>query len=460
MKFIQLFALLFFLSSHAVQAQGYFYFGNSNLVGIGKMAGTSKEGVWVIYGRKVQVANPTLAVAEVGEMEVKENFKLEFPLYELSFKSNQLDGLFQEFYPEGMTKKLVNYQNGLLHGEFYEFSRQGEVLLSGAYFEGEKTGDWFVYRSDGSLRSEYSYKNNVLEGVSIAYYASGQISERIPFNYGEINGLYESFFPDGNLKQRVNFVEGKEEGEFIQFHADGKLAIVANFSKGILEGHWENYDQHGRLLAMGEYLQGEPNGEWKEMYSAVPNFYHRGNYAVGLKEGKWQVLGANDFVHQEEIFSEGVLLAISEFITSKGDKLDGGRLAEGDGKRVLYDAEGNRLEKGRYTNGLRSGTWYAYFPETNLVAKAGAYVNGQKRGTWKYYDFTGQLVNEEVFTTTTTSDESERKSGLATSSDSPKSRSYLPLKTTGGGMVNSQVLVITPDGTLGISGPGLVQSWN
>lgn len=459
MKLLPLFALLLlFLSSYVSQAQGYFYFGNSNLVGTGKMAGTSKEGVWVIYGRKEQVANPTLAIAEVREMDVKENFNLEFPRYEMSFKSNQLDGVFQEFYPEGMTKKLVNYQNGLLHGEFFEFNRQGEVLLSGTYFEGEKSGDWFVYRSDGSLKSEYSYQNNLLEGVSIAYYASGQISERIPFENGEINGLYESFFPDGRLKQQVNFVGGQEQGEFNQFHADGKLALVANFSKGILEGQWENYDEQGRLLARGGYLQGERDGEWKEIYPSVPNFYQKGNYAVGLKDGIWQVLGADDFVHQEETFKEGVLLAISEFMTRNGDKLDGGSLAEGDGKRVFYDAEGNRLEKGRYTNGLRSGTWYAFFPDTKLVARAGAYVNGQKRGTWKYYDFTGQLVSEEVFTSS--SNESERTGDSATASDSPKSRSYLPLQATGGRMVNSQVLVTTPDGTLGISGPGMFQRWN
>ncbi|MDP4655802.1 MAG: hypothetical protein NWS90_01435 [Algoriphagus sp.] len=459
MKFLHPLALLLlFLSSHVAHAQGYFYFGNSNLVGTGRMVGTSKEGVWVIYGRKEQVANPISAVAEVGEMDVKENFNLEFPLYELTFKSNQVDGIFQEFYPEGMTKKLVNYQNGLLHGEFFEFSRQGEVLLSGAYFEGEKSGDWFVYRSDGSLKSEYSYQNNQLEGLSIAYYASGQVSERIPFENGEINGLYESFFPDGSLKQSVNFVGGQEQGEFNQFHVDGKLAIVANFSKGILEGLWENFDEQGRLLARGGYFLGERTGEWKEIYPPVSNFYQKGNYKDGLKDGKWQVLGADDFVHQEETFGEGVLLAISEFKTRTGDKLDGGSLAEGDGKRVLYDAEGNRLEKGRYTNGLRSGTWYAYFPETNLVARAGTYVNGQKRGTWKYYDFTGQLVSEEVFTTS--SEESERTVGSPTAADSPKSRSYLPLQTTGGGMVNSQVLVTTPDGTLGISGPGMFQRWN
>jgi antitoxin component YwqK of YwqJK toxin-antitoxin module len=457
MKTLKALLLLFFLATQAVFAQGFFYFGNSNLVGTGKTVGTSKEGVWKIYARKELADNPTSAVAEVGE-EVLTNFNLAFPLYQMEFKGNQIDGVFEEFYPEGTAKKLVNYQRGMLHGDFFEFGRKGEVLLSGAYFQGEKTGDWFVYRADGTIKSEYSYQNNLLNGVSTTYFSPGQVAERIPFELGLVNGTYESFFPNGTTKQRLSFLAGQEDGEFKQFHADGKLAIAANFSKGALEGTWQSYDERGQLLAEGGYQQGERTGQWKEIYPEVLGFYTTGNYEADKKAGTWKVLGAADFVHQEEVFQEGMLLAFSAFTTRSGLVLDAGDLAKGDGRRTLYDGEGHRLEKGRYANGLRTGIWYAYFPQTSLVASSGSYVAGQKRGTWKQFDFQGQLVSEEVFSTSF--EESERTVGSATTSDSPKSRSYLPLQTTGGGMVNSQVLVTTPDGMLGISGPGLFQRWD
>ena len=458
MKTFPTLVFLLFLGTQATLAQGFFYFGNSNVVGTGKMLGDKKEGLWRIYARKVLADNPGPAVAAVDEHEVKENFNLDVPLYQMEFKENLLDGIFEEFYPEGTTKKVVNYQKGMLHGDFFEFTKEGELLLSGAYFQGEKIGDWFVYRSDGSLKSEYSYQDNLLNGTSISYYGSGQVAERIPFKMGEINGVYESFFPDGRPHQRVAFVDGREQGEFTQFHADGTLAIVANFSKGILDGVWEEYDDQGRLLAQGSYRQGDRFGEWKEVYPEIPGFFQKGNYEKGIKSGAWQVLGPSDFVHQEETYQNGILVAISAFTTRLGEVLDAGSLTNGDGKRVLYDAEGNRLEKGRYTNGMRTGTWYSYFPQTSLVASSGTYAAGQKRGTWKQYDFKGQLVSEQVFEGGPTS-ESEQTSNLPTSSSPNRSRLYRPNQTQGG-MVKPQIFVLTPDGQVGVSGPGMFQLGN
>ena len=458
MKTLKAFLVLLFLASQVASAQGFYYFGNSNLVGTGKIVGTSKEGVWKIYARKQLADNPTSAVAEVEEKEVMANFNLAFPLYQMEFKNNQMDGVFEEFYPEGMANKLVNYQAGLLHGDFFEFGRNGELLLSGSYFQGEKTGDWFVYRANGTVKSEYSYQNNLLHGVSTTYFSPGQVAERIPFELGLVNGTYESFFPNGISKQRVSFVAGQEEGKFEQFHADGKPAISANFSKGVLEGPWQSYDERGQLLAEGTYQQGDRAGQWKEIYAELPGFYTTGNYQAGKKEGTWKVLGIADFVHQEEIFQEDVLVAFSAFTTRSGLVLDAGDMARGDGRRTIYDGEGHRLAKGRYANGLRTGTWYAYFPQTNLVASSGSYVAGQKRGTWKQYDFQGQLVSEELVASGQETD-SQRTVDSSDASTQGRARFYQPIEPKGG-MVNPRFMVLTPDGGMGFSGPGMFQLGN
>ncbi len=452
-------AFLLLLINQVGIAQGYFFYGNTNLVGTGKMVGDKKEGVWKIYARKELADNPNTAIAEVDELEVKKDFYLDVPLYKLEFKNNLLEGVFEEFYKGGTTKKVVNYQNGLLHGDFFEFSESGELLLSGNYFEGQKSGDWTVFRSDGTVKSEYSYENNLLVGTSTSYYANGQVAERIPFDRGTISGIYESFFPDGSKKERVAFLAGLEQGEFKQFHADGKLAIAANFSKGILEGPWESYDYQGLLVAKGSFVNGEREGEWKERYEDIPQFFQLGNYKNDAKNGTWRVLGPDAFVHQEETFQDGVLVSIGEFITRQGLKLDAGSLAEGDGRRVMYDAEGNRIENGRYANGLRTGIWYSYFPNTNSVSSKGTYVNGKKRGTWKQYDFTGQLVSEQVYATDQSGDP-ERPSDSMTASSIPRSRFYQPTEPTKVGMVNPRVLVLTPDGVMGVSGPGMFQLGN
>jgi antitoxin component YwqK of YwqJK toxin-antitoxin module len=443
-------AFLLVLVNQVILAQGYYYYGNSNLVGTGKMVADKKEGVWKIYARKELADNPKAAIAEVDELEVEKNFYLDVPLYKLEFKNNLLEGVFEEFYREGSTKKVVNYQKGMPHGDFFEFSESGELLLSGNYFEGQKSGDWTVFRSDGSVESEYSYENNLLVGTSTSYYANGQVAERIPFDRGTISGGYESFFSDGSPKERVSFVAGEEQGEFKQFHPNGKLAIAANFSKGILEGSWENYDDQGHLVTKGSFVKGDRVGEWQERYEAVPQFFQVGNYENDLKTGTWKVLGPDAFTHQEETFQDGVLVSIGEFTTRQGLKLDAGSLAEGDGRRVMYDAEGNRIEKGRYTNGLRTGIWYSYFPKTNLVSYKGTYVNGKRRGTWKQYDFSGQLVSEEVFLSGQSADNQESADPLEGASGTGWSRFYQPVQPNKVGMAHPRFMVLNPDGGMGI----------
>ena len=460
MKTLKALLVLLFLASQVASAQGFFYFGNSNLVGTGKMEGNAKEGVWKIYARKELVENPSPAISQVDDVEVKKNFSLAVPLYQLEFKNNQLDGVFEEFYAEGSTKKVVNYKKGMLDGDFFEFSREGELLFSGAYFEGEKSGDWVVYRSDGSIKSEYSYQNNLLDGQSITYFPDGQVAERMSFQSGKVSGLYESFFQDGSPKQRVTFVGGEEDGEFTQYHIDGKRAVSAIFSKGVLDGPWQSYDDQGQLFAEGTYHKGERVGQWKEIYPDVLGFYTAGSYQEGKKAGTWKVLGEADFVHQEEVFQADMLLAFGAFTTRSGLVLDAGDMARGNGRRTIYDGEGQRLEKGRYTNGYRTGMWYSFFPKTNLVASKGTYVAGQKRGTWKQYDFQGQLVSEELVASGQATDSQESADPLEGASGTARSRFYKPVQPNKVGMVNPRIMVLTPDGGMGFSGPGMFQLGN
>ncbi len=454
-----LFLGIFLLTvSSQVVGQDYFYFGNTNLVGTGPMLGDKKSGSWKVYQRKQLEENPRSTNLKVSLTEVEQVFDLRVPLYRLEMQDNLVDGVMEEFYPGGQVKKLINYQAGKLEGDFFEFSEEGELLFSGSYEQGQRNGEWVVYRSDGTKKSEYTYRNNLLEGFALTYYSTGQLAERIPFEQGVVNGLYESYFPNGKMQQSLVFVDGMEGGPLKQFYADGTLALSCSFNKGLLEGNWEKFTPSGQLEAGGNYTKGERVGDWKEIYPEVAGFFWVGKYEKDKKEGIWEVQNSSGFVHQKEIFHSGNLLEISEFMTVSGLVLDAGRLEKGDGKRYFFDAEGNRLEKGRYANGQRTGTWYTYFPSTNLVASSGTYVANQKRGTWKYYDINSQLISEELIASGQENEE-RGMDGLENIPQQGRTRSYMPQQTSKG-LILPQFRVLMPDGTLGISGPGMFQLGN
>lgn len=409
MKAILIILLGLSLTQYASETHSldYFYFGNTNLIGIGSLEGGKKTGTWKIYKRLNELDAPQVSLDVVRGVEVEKIFDLSMPVFQIAFKDNMPDGLMEEFYPNGQIKKLVNFSQGKLNGEFFEFSESGEVLLSGQYIEDFKEGDWNSYYRDGSKKSEYFYLKNLLQGTTKNYFPNGNLAETIPFEAGKLQGTYKSFFPNGTLQKSVEFANDQENGAYERFFEDGQPEIIGTFVKGELSGNWENYDNLGTLISKGAYLAGVRVGNWKEQIRKVQGFYRVGEYKDGSKEGIWKVVDEKGVVFQEEQFVEGQLVAISEFKTEDGRVLDAGKLVSGTGKRLIYDREGNLLENGRYTKGVRTGVWLTYYPKSKAVASSGSYTGGEKTGTWRYFDLNGELLSEETFDLSNSSDSRE-----------------------------------------------------
>jgi antitoxin component YwqK of YwqJK toxin-antitoxin module len=377
--------------------QEYFYFGNTNLIGAGPLEDGKKQGAWKIYRRVEALEEPRVTVEKVKDEDLDQKFDLASPLYQINFNENLPDGIMEEFYPTGEIKKLVNFSTGKLNGEFFEFSESGEVLLSGQYLDDFKEGDWNSYYRDGSKKSEYFYTKNLLQGTTKNYYPNGNLAETIPFEAGKLQGTYQAFFPNGEVQKTVEFENDLENGVYKRYFEDGHIEVSGAYSKGELDGIWENFNNLGHLISRGVFQVGYKIGEWQEQLPEIQGFYRLGNYKAGSKVGSWKIIDTNGFVYQEEEFEDGKLVSISEFSTPSGKILDAGTLKKGKGKRIVYDGEGNLLEKGRYSKGLRNGIWYTYYPKSDLIASSGSYVEGRKTGTWRNYDMTGEIRNEDYF---------------------------------------------------------------
>lgn len=394
---IILFGLNLTQYAFANDTQGYFYFGNTNLVGVGPLQDGKKSGTWKIYKRVNELDAPQESLDAVRGVEIEETFDLSKPVFLISFKENQPDGLMEEFYPNGQTKKLVNFSNGKLNGEFFEFSESGEVLLSGKYVDNFKEGEWNSYYRNGAKKSEYTYSNNLLQGTTKTYFPSGLLAESIPFEAGKLQGTYQTFFPNGQLQKSVEFVNDLEHGEYKRFYEDGQKEVIGSYVKGELDGTWENYDNLGALISKGAYQAGIRVGTWKEQVAEVQGFYRVGEYINGGKSGIWKVMDEKGAELQEEQFADDRLVAISAFTTVDGRVLDAGKLVNGSGKRIVYDREGHVLENGRYSKGIRTGVWFTYYPKSTAVASSGSYSEGEKTGTWRYFGLNGESLGEEVF---------------------------------------------------------------
>ena len=57
----------------------------------------------------------------------------------------KLNGLYQEFYPNGKVYRYANYSFGSLDGKWREYDETGKLVIKGKYKDGKKHGKWHYF---------------------------------------------------------------------------------------------------------------------------------------------------------------------------------------------------------------------------------------------------------------------------------------------------------------------------
>lgn len=363
------FTLLFSFFLNTEIELNYYYFGNSDLVGVGNIENGKKSGEWRVYSKINPDKSSQSTFEEVDPQTFKRFFNQELPLYIIYFSDDLPNGIFQENYPTGSIKTLANLENGKLEGDFKEFFENGEKKYSGQYEDGKKVGEWQEYFESGQIKSSISYKDDLANGKALYYYPDGKVEFKLSYLQGEPDGLYEAFFPDSELKEKGKFKNGFPEGEWISFNSDRKTMLKGN------------------------YLLGFRSGEWQEIIEILPGYSRQGNYHKGLKEGDWLVIDENGNHVQTENYQEGKLASVIEI--QNADQLKNQQiLKKGNGRRIFFDDQGFVLAKGKVSKGENNGIWSYYFPNSNRLASSGKLVGTERVGVWKFYNFQGELIDE------------------------------------------------------------------
>lgn len=60
-------------------------------------------------------------------------------------------GIWREWYPSGVLKRISNYRHGYRHGQEIVFSIEGNKMMEGKYSKNRKVGRWINYASEDTL---------------------------------------------------------------------------------------------------------------------------------------------------------------------------------------------------------------------------------------------------------------------------------------------------------------------
>ncbi len=84
----------------------------------------------------------------------REDLPLLQPLPSIVQQDSSLEGLQEEYYPNGVLRKRMTYISGVLEGEYTEYHPNGALKVQGYYEQGQKVGKWRYFSSKGELLRE------------------------------------------------------------------------------------------------------------------------------------------------------------------------------------------------------------------------------------------------------------------------------------------------------------------
>lgn len=282
-------------------------------------------------------------------------------------------------YPNGNTRHIASYLNGIGHGKYAWFYWDGSIETEGQIFNGERHGLWIWKNTDGALATKGSY------------------------NYGIRSGKWEYFDWFGRKDYEGSYNKnGNREGTWTYYHPNGEISLERNYKDGELFGPSTYFDPYGVIIYSIEYRNSMAigytysgiDGNLKPLIplenesGVIEAYFEDGTKAVdniiyfGVRNGTY-----------EKFDSKGKLMYKCSYVYGMEEGLSAG-----------YYPNGNISEEIDYLHGTEHGTAKYYHDNGNLYLEAN-YKLGMKHGSFKYYNREGKNIKTVMYSSNIIVDE-------------------------------------------------------
>ena len=312
---------------------------------------------------------------------------------EYNYSMGQYDGEQKEYYPSGQIKVCSHYKNQVRDGSHEEWHENGVLARRLQFVEGLKEGQLAEWFPNGESKVDAYFVADQPYGIQSEWFENGQLKLRTEFNSGLKDGWQREWNEQGDLvmealfeqdqmqgtalawwgkdqiKTRFQFENGKKEGMHKWFYKNGKPERVATFKNDLMEGEMLSWYPDGAVQSVQIFREGKPVGAHRTYFpkSAASQkdedrLAHLFNYD---NEGK---------LHGEEraYYEGGKLQAVVAY--------EHGLL---NGKKEMFDQEGNLIEEANYLLGKMEGKFFQKTPDRREVVTY--FKNNLKNGPHSVY---------------------------------------------------------------------------
>ena len=349
------------------------------------------------------------------------------------FAGDKKEGTAYIYYPGKRVKQTILYNNGKKEGISREYDRDGNIISVLEYNndflisrerinrtdeKGLKQGVWKEFYPNGVIRSEKSYKDDMLHGYYKEYDLKGKLAVTMLYDNGAIVKSNVEDEPDIEIVNRYDqsgklifsgpFRNQVPVGVHREYGPDGKVTSAKLYndsglllSEGIVDdggnrnGRWKDFFPSGKVYAEGQYTDNRRSGIWK-FYSEGGKTEQSGSYNNGRPDGLWTWYYETGDVLREEEYFQGVRDGLYTEYSRSGEIIAQGQYSDGERNGEWKFKSANNTEEGKYIVGLKDGPWKSYYPDGKLRFK-GDYVQGNPDGTHFYYHENGKVREERYY---------------------------------------------------------------
>lgn len=288
---------------------------------------------------------------------------------EFEVRNNLFEGICKRYY-KGALREETNYKGGKVNGKRYLYhdarDEEGRLVNGPLYRElnyknGIEVDTSFVIDRDRWLiELECLNKKGERHGLYAKFYPEMKFQDRRHYSNGKPVGDWINYYKDGNIRELYKYSKDGNKVDTYKYHPDGKLKFESHIENSIYIGVYKTVSKEGKVQSEYQYTNGWERG--KQM--RISNYLYPETYTInknGKMNGKYRQTDMQGNKRVEGKFSKGMKVGTWKFYTATGDLLEEVQFSEGESDR-MKDGKMGFLPKERSV--LKSNQDY-YVPINN-----------------------------------------------------------------------------------------------
>lgn len=264
-------------------------------------------------------------------------------------------------YEGGKIVEERHYINDTITGPIKLYYPSGKLKAEGesvgikkqlANFEGL----WVNYYENGIKMKEVNYVNDKWEGARKDWNEDGQLTRELYKKGNDVSAKY--YYKNKNINSTGNYIFREEEnkllkhGKWTYFYENGNKWKVEVFDKDVHKGYWEQY------LTDGTQILKDGNGEYRMYEDGVIKLKseHRNGSRDGITTWYYdngQIEQSALYKYDEKSKPYGLRWEIISSYSKDGKPRNKGTLKNGEGTWISYDEKGNISAVTKYKDGVK-----------------------------------------------------------------------------------------------------------